>query len=343
MVNRHPVGPCLFITPWNFPLAMGARKIAPALAAGCTTITKPAKLTPLTMLRLGELLQEAGAPDGTVNILTAGSARTVSETLIGDRRLRKLSFTGSTEVGQKLAEAAAPNLLRVSMELGGNAPLIVFDDADLDVAVEGAFQAKLRNGGEACTAANRILVQSGIAEAFTRKFTERMAAVKVGRGTEEGVGLGSMVDGDQLAKISELVDDATSKGAQVACGGERVGETGYFYAATVLTDVPDDARLLTEEIFGPVAPIRVFETEEQAVTEANATEYGLIAYLFTGDLARGHRVADALETGMVGLNRGVISNADAPFGGVKYSGYGREGGAEGIEEYLETKYLSMPY
>ena len=343
MVNRHPVGPCLFITPWNFPLAMGARKIAPALAAGCTTITKPAKLTPLTMLRLGELLQEAGAPDGTVNIITAGSARTVSETLIGDRRLRKLSFTGSTEVGQKLAEAAAPNLLRVSMELGGNAPLIVFDDADLDVAVEGAFQAKLRNGGEACTAANRILVQSGIAEAFTQKFTERMAAVKVGRGTEEGVGLGSMVDGDQLAKISELVDDATSKGAKVACGGERVGEMGYFYAATVLTDVPDDARLLKEEIFGPVAPIRVFETEEQAVTEANATEYGLIAYLFTGDLARGHRVADALETGMVGLNRGVISSADAPFGGVKYSGYGREGGAEGIEEYLETKYLSMPY
>ncbi len=343
IVSRQPVGPSLFITPWNFPLAMGARKLAPAIAAGCTSIVKPAKLTPLTMLKLGELLIEAGLPDGALNILTANSARDVTGPLIEDPRLKKLSFTGSTEVGQKLVESSAPNLLRLSMELGGNAPLLVFDDADLDVAVEGAFQAKMRNGGEACTSANRILVQRGIAEAFTEKFVARMAAVKVGRGTEEGVGLGSMVDQDQLDKISELVEDAKAKGAKVATGGERVGTTGYFYAPTVLTDVPDDARLLKEEIFGPVAPIRIFDTEEQALAEANGTEYGLISYLFTRDLARGHRVAAALESGMVGLNRGVISAADAPFGGIKHSGYGREGGAEGIEEYLETKYLSMPF
>ena len=343
LVQRQPVGPCFFITPWNFPLAMGARKLAPAIAAGCTSIVKPAKLTPLTMLYLAKLLEEAGLPAGGVNVITANSARAVSEPLIGDPRLRKLSFTGSTEVGQKLVEQAAQNLLRVSMELGGNAPLVVFDDADLDVAVEGAFMAKMRNGGEACTAANRIIVQRGIAEAFTAKFVERMAAVKVGRGTEEGVGLGAMVDQDQIDKIAELVDDAVAKGAKVACGGEKLGDVGYFYAATVLTDVPDDARLLTEEIFGPVAPIRIFDTEDQAVDEANATEYGLIAYLFTNDLARGHRVASNLETGMVGLNRGVISSADAPFGGIKHSGYGREGGAEGIEEYVETKYISMPF
>ena len=343
LVSRQPVGPSLFITPWNFPLAMGARKIAPALAAGCTSIVKPAKLTPLTMLKLGQLLQEAGIPDGAVNILTASSARDVTGPLLEDRRLKKLSFTGSTEVGQKLVESSAGNLLRLSMELGGNAPLIVFDDADLDTAVEGAFRAKMRNGGEACTSANRILVQRGIAEAFTEKFVARMAAVKVGRGTEEGVGLGSMVDQDQLDKITEVVQDAKDKGATVATGGERVGETGYFYAATVLTDVPDDARLLKEEIFGPVAPIRLFDTEEQALAEANGTEYGLISYLFTQDLARAHRVAAALESGMVGLNRGVISNADAPFGGIKHSGFGREGGAEGIEEYLDTKYLSMPF
>jgi succinate-semialdehyde dehydrogenase / glutarate-semialdehyde dehydrogenase len=343
LVQRQPVGPCLFITPWNFPLAMGARKLAPAIAAGCSSIVKPAKLTPLTMLRLAQVLEEAGLPAGGVNVITGSSARAVTEPLLGDQRLRKLSFTGSTEVGQGLVAQAAPNLLRVSMELGGNAPLIVFDDADLEVAVEGAFMAKMRNGGEACTAANRILVQRGIADAFTEKFVERMAAVKVGRGTEEGVGLGAMVDQDQLDKIAELVDDAVAKGATVACGGERVGDVGHFYAATVLTNVPDDARLLTEEIFGPVAPIRVFDTEEQGVAEANATEYGLIAYVFTQDLARGHRVASALETGMVGLNRGVISSADAPFGGVKHSGYGREGGREGIEEYVETKYISMPF
>lgn len=343
MVQRQPVGPCLFITPWNFPLAMGARKLAPAIAAGCPSIVKPALLTPLTMLRLAQLLEEAGLPAGGVNVLTTTASRAVTEPLLLDRRLRKLSFTGSTEVGQALVATAAPNLLRTSMELGGNAPLIVFDDADLDVAVEGAFMAKLRNGGEACTAANRILVQRGVAEEFTKRFVERMAAVKVGRGTEDGVGLGAMVDQNQLDKIGELVDDAVRKGAQIACGGERVGSTGFFYAPTVLTNVPDTARLLTEEIFGPVAPIRIFETEEQAVTEANATEYGLIAYLFTQDLARGHRVAGALETGMVGLNRGVISSADAPFGGIKHSGFGREGGAEGIEEYLETKYISMPF
>jgi succinate-semialdehyde dehydrogenase/glutarate-semialdehyde dehydrogenase len=343
LVSRQPVGPSLFITPWNFPLAMGARKLAPAIAAGCTSIVKPAKLTPLTMLKLGELLLEAGLPGGAISILTANSASSVTSPLIEDQRLKKLSFTGSTEVGQKLVASSAPNLLRLSMELGGNAPLIVFDDADLDVAVEGAFQAKMRNGGEACTSANRILVQSGIADAFIEKLTARMAAVKVGRGTEEGVGLGAMVDQDQLDKIAELVDDATAKGAKVATGGERVGDTGYFYAATVLTDVPDDARLLKEEIFGPVAPVRIFETEDDAIAEANATEYGLISYLFTTDLARGHRVAAALESGMVGLNRGVISSSDAPFGGIKHSGYGREGGAEGIEEYLETKYLSMPF
>jgi succinate-semialdehyde dehydrogenase/glutarate-semialdehyde dehydrogenase len=343
LVTRQAVGPCLFITPWNFPLAMGARKIAPAIAAGCTTIVKPATLTPLTMFKLGELLQLAGLPDGAVNMFATTSATAVTKPLIEDPRLRKLSFTGSTGVGQKLVQTAASNLLRVSMELGGNAPLLVFDDADLDTAVEGAFQAKMRNGGEACTSANRILVQSGIAEAFTTQFVARMAAVKVGRGTEDGVGLGSLVDQNQLDTVSELVDDATAKGATVACGGERSGDTGHFYKATVLTDVPDDARLLKEEIFGPVAPIRIFETEAQGVAEANDTEYGLIAYLFTSDLARGHRVAAALETGMIGLNRGVISSADAPFGGIKHSGFGREGGAEGIEEYVETKYLSMPF
>jgi succinate-semialdehyde dehydrogenase / glutarate-semialdehyde dehydrogenase len=340
---RQPVGPCLLITPWNFPMAMGTRKIGPALAAGCTMVVKPAELTPLTTLFLMRLFQEAGLPDGVLGVVPTSDAAGVSGPLIADPRLRKLTFTGSTPVGVRLLKQAADNVLRTSMELGGNAPLLVFDDADLDTAVEGAFQAKMRNGGEACTAANRILVQSGIAEAFTAKFTERMAAVKVGRGTEEGVGLGSLVDEDQVSKVAELVDDATSKGAKIACGGKRVGESGYFYEATVLTDVPDDARLLEEEIFGPVAPIRVFEHEADGVAEANATQYGLIAYLFTQDLARGHRVAAALETGMVGLNRGVISSADAPFGGIKHSGFGREGGAEGIEEYLETKYLSMPF
>jgi len=341
LTMKQPVGPCLFITPWNFPLAMGTRKIGPAIAAGCTMVVKPASATPLSMLALAGLLADAGLPDGVLNVITTRATGEVMEPLIKDPRLRKLSFTGSTEVGKRLVEQSAEQLLRVSMELGGNAPFVVFDDADLDSAVDGAMLAKMRNIGEACTAANRFHVQAGIAEQFTARLAQRMSGLKLGRGTEEGVDVGPLVDAKQRDKVDELVRDAVDRGARVVTGGARVGERGYFYAPTVLADVPADARLLREEVFGPVAPIATFETEDEAVEAANDTEFGLVAYVFTRDLQRALRVSERIETGMVGLNLGVVSNPAAPFGGVKWSGFGREGGVEGIEEYLETKYVGI--
>ena len=338
---KQPVGPCVFITPWNFPLAMGTRKIGPAVAAGCTMVVKPAKLTPLSMLMLGAILEEAGLPAGVLNIITARSSGAVMEPLIRDPRTRKLSFTGSTEVGRTLIEQSAEQVLRVSMELGGNAPFVVFDDADVDDAVEGAVLAKMRNIGEACTAANRFHVAEAIAGEFAEKLAARLGAMTIGRGTEDGVEVGPLIDEDQLAKVAELVEDAVSKGARVLCGGERVEGPGHFYQPTVLVDVSGDARLLKEEIFGPVAPIKAFASEAEAVAAANDTEFGLVAYLYTADLKRALRVSERLQTGMVGLNQGIVSNAGAPFGGIKQSGVGREGGPEGIEEYLETKYVAI--
>ena len=341
LVMRQPIGPCYFITPWNFPTAMGTRKIGPAIAAGCTMVIKPAQKTPLSMLKLAELLIECGLPKGVLNVVTSSSSSDVSKPVISDPRLRKLSFTGSTEVGQKLIEQAAEGVLKVSMELGGNAPFVVFEDADLDAAVEGAMIAKMRNVGEACTSANRFHVHESVAEEFAEKLAAKMGALEVGRGTEEGSDVGPLIDDDQRDKVAELVDDAVDKGAKAVVGGSRVDGAGSFYEPTVLTGVSDDARLLKEEIFGPVAPIRTFSTEEEAIDAANDTEYGLVAYVFTKDLKRALRVCEALETGMIGLNQGMVSNAGAPFGGVKASGVGREGGNEGIMEYLETKYVAV--
>jgi succinate-semialdehyde dehydrogenase/glutarate-semialdehyde dehydrogenase len=341
LTMRQPVGPCLFITPWNFPMAMGTRKIGPAVAAGCTMVVKPASSTPLSMHALADILAEAGLPDGVLNIVTTSSTGKVMEPLVRDPRLRKLSFTGSTEVGRRLVEQSAEQLLRVSMELGGNAPFLVFADADLDRALEGAMLAKMRNVGEACTAANRFLVHEDVAEEFTSRLTERMGQLKVGRGTDDGVDVGPLVDAATREKVTDLVGDAVGKGATVRCGGEAVGERGYFYAPTVLSDVPADARILREEVFGPVAPVTTFSGEDEAVEAANDTEFGLVSYLFTTDLSRALRVSERLETGMVGLNQGVVSNPAAPFGGVKASGFGREGGSEGIGEYLETKYVGI--
>jgi succinate-semialdehyde dehydrogenase/glutarate-semialdehyde dehydrogenase len=341
LTMKQPVGPCVFITPWNFPLAMGTRKIGPAIAAGCTMVVKPAKLTPLSMLMLAKILEEAGLPAGVLNIVTARSSGSVMQPVITDPRTRKLSFTGSTEVGRTLMAQAAEQILRVSMELGGNAPFLVFEDADLDDALNGAMVAKMRNIGEACTAANRFHVAQPVAAEFADRLAEKMGALKIGRGTEDGVDVGPLIDEDQLAKVAELVEDAVSKGARVLCGGERLDGPGHFYKPTVLVDVPDDARLLKEEIFGPVAPVKAFASEEEAVAAANDTEFGLVAYLYTADLKRALRVSERIETGMVGLNQGIVSNAGAPFGGVKHSGIGREGGPEGIEEYLEIKYVAM--
>jgi succinate-semialdehyde dehydrogenase/glutarate-semialdehyde dehydrogenase len=341
LVMKQPVGPCLLITPWNFPMAMGTRKIGPAVAAGCTMVMKPASQTPLSMLALARILEEAGLPGGVLNVITSSSSGAVMEPLIRDSRARKLSFTGSTEVGRKLMEQASEQLLRLSMELGGNAPFLVFDDADLDAAVEGALLAKMRNVGEACTAANRFHVAAPVAEEFTAKLADRMAKLKVGRGTEEGVDVGPLIDDAQRSKVAELVEDALGKGAKAVVGGSARDGAGYFFDPTVLADVPEDARLLKEEIFGPVAPVAGFDSEEAAIAAANDTEYGLVAYVFTRDLKRAFRVVEGLETGMVGLNQGMVSNAAAPFGGVKQSGFGREGGYEGIEEYLETKYVAM--
>jgi succinate-semialdehyde dehydrogenase/glutarate-semialdehyde dehydrogenase len=341
LTMKKPVGPTLMITPWNFPLAMGTRKIGPAIAAGCTMVVKPATQTPLSMLALAALLDEVGLPAGVLNVVTTTRTAQVVEPLVRDARTRKLTFTGSTPVGRTLVEQSATQLLRVSMELGGNAPFVVFDDADLDAAVDGAMLAKMRNMGEACTAANRFLVQAGVADEFATRLTARMEQLSIGRGTETGVDVGPLIDASAQAKVEELVDDAVLRGARIACGGKPVGEAGYFYAPTVLTDVPADARLLREEIFGPVAAIATFDTEDEAIARANDTEYGLAAYVFTRDLSRVLRLAEQLEFGMVGVNQGIVSNAAAPFGGMKASGFGREGGFEGIEEYLETTYVGI--
>jgi succinate-semialdehyde dehydrogenase/glutarate-semialdehyde dehydrogenase len=331
----------VFVTPWNFPTAMGTRKIAPAIAAGCTMVVKPAQQTPLSMLALAKILEQAGLPGGVLNVITARHSGAVIAPLLEDPRTRKLSFTGSTEVGRKLIEQSAQQILRVSMELGGNAPFLVFQDADLEKAVEGALLAKMRNVGEACTAANRFHVHESLAEEFAERMAQRMGALKVGRGTEPDVDVGPLIDQDQRGKVSELVADAVDRGARMLVGGSNLGGPGYFYEPTVLAGVPEGARLLREEIFGPVAAIATFVTEEQALEAANQTEYGLVAYVYTRDLERAFRVCEGIETGMVGLNQGVVSNPAAPFGGVKQSGFGREGGLEGINEYLETKYVAM--
>jgi succinate-semialdehyde dehydrogenase / glutarate-semialdehyde dehydrogenase len=338
---KQPIGPCLFITPWNFPLAMGTRKVGPALAAGCTCVVKPAKQTPLSMLAMAQIFEEAGLPAGVLNVITASSSGSIMQPLIEDPRVRKMSFTGSTPVGKQLIKQSAEQVLKVSMELGGNAPFLVFEDADLDQAVEGALLAKMRNGGEACTSANRFHVHESIAEQFADKLAAKIGALGVGRGTEDNIQVGPLIDDTQRQKVSELVDDAVAKGARVLTGGKVLDGAGYFYAPTVLTDVPDNADLLGEEIFGPVAPITTFATDEEAVAKANDTEYGLVAYVFTQDIDRAFRIIEALDTGMIGFNQGMVSNAGAPFGGVKQSGFGREGGPEGIEEYLETKYVAM--
>jgi succinate-semialdehyde dehydrogenase/glutarate-semialdehyde dehydrogenase len=341
LTMRQPVGPCVLITPWNFPMAMGTRKIGPAVAAGCTMVIKPAALTPLSMLALGGVLEEAGLPAGVCNIVTTRSSGKVMEPLIKDPRTRKLSFTGSTEVGRKLIAQAADNVLRVSMELGGNAPFLIFEDADLDAAVEGAMIAKMRNIGEACTAANRFHVAGPVADAFAERLAERMGSLKVGRGTEDGVQVGPLINKDAVDKVSELVGDALDRGARAVVGARPGDGRGYFYEPTVLAGVPEDARVLKEEIFGPVAPVAAFDDEDAAVAAANDTEFGLVAYVYTRDLKRAFRVVEGLETGMVGLNQGMVSNPAAPFGGVKQSGVGREGGPEGIAEYLEIKYVAM--
>jgi succinate-semialdehyde dehydrogenase/glutarate-semialdehyde dehydrogenase len=341
LTMKQPVGPCVFITPWNFPLAMGTRKIGPAIAAGCTMVVKPAQQTPLSMLALAAILEEAGLPKGVLNVVTSSRSGSLMAPVIADPRARKLSFTGSTEVGQKLMEQASEQLLRLSMELGGNAPFLVFADADVDAAVEGALLAKMRNMGEACTAANRFHISDKVADEFTTKLAERIGAMKVGRGTEDGVQVGPLVDDRQRATVRGLVQDALAKGATAVVGGTDIDGAGYFYKPTVLSGVTDDAELLREEIFGPVAPIISFDEEEAAVAAANRTQYGLVAYVFTQDVRRALRVAEGLETGMVGLNQGIVSNAAAPFGGVKHSGFGREGGREGIEEYLDTKYVAI--
>ncbi|MET0810911.1 MAG: NAD-dependent succinate-semialdehyde dehydrogenase [Thermoleophilaceae bacterium] len=341
IVMQQPVGPALMITPWNFPMAMGTRKTGPAIAAGCTSVIKPAKQTPLSMLAMAQILEEAGLPGGVVNIITTSSSGDTTAPLIADGRLRKLSFTGSTEVGRKLIEASAKNVLKTSMELGGNAPFLIFDDADLDAALDGALLAKMRNIGEACTSANRFHVAEPVREEFERRLGERMGALKIGRGTEEDVKVGPLIDQPSREKVAELVQDALDKGASCVVGGEIPDGRGYFYPPTVLGGVTDDARVLHEEIFGPVAPVTTFESEEDAIARANDTEYGLVAYVFTRDLKRAIRVCEGLETGMVGLNQGMVSNAGAPFGGVKQSGIGREGGKEGMEEFLETKYVAV--
>src|SRR3954451_1545242 len=341
LVMKQPVGATLMITPWNFPMAMGTRKLGPAIAAGCASVVKPAQQTPLCMLALAQILEEAGLPGGVLNILTTSSSGSTTGPLIEDDRLRKLSFTGSTEVGRKLIEASAKNVLKVSMELGGNAPFLIFDDADLDAAVEGALLAKMRNIGEACTSANRFHVAEPVREEFAQRLADKMGSLKIGRGTEDDVKVGPLIDQPSREKVAELVQDAIDKGATRVVGGEIPDGRGYFYTPTVLDDVPGDARVFSEEIFGPVAPVGMFASEEEAIAKANDTEYGLVAYVFTRDIKRAIRVCEGLETGMVGLNQGMVSNAGAPFGGVKQSGIGREGGKEGLEEFLETKYVAV--
>jgi len=341
LVARQPVGVALLITPWNFPAAMATRKWGPAIAAGCPTILKPAAETPLTALLIAQILAESGVPDGAINVLPTKDAPAISETALADARVRKLSFTGSTSVGQGLLKLAADNVVNTSMELGGNAPFLVFADADLDAAVEGAMLAKLRNGGEACTAANRFYVEKSVADRFAEMLASAMGAVTMGRGDDDGVKLGPLVNEATVDKVDRLVQDAVSGGARALIGGTRPDGVGFFYPATVLVDVPDDADCLTEEIFGPVAPIVTFTSEDEAVRKANDTPFGLVSYVYTGDVGRGLRVSERMDCGMVGLNRGVISDPAAPFGGTKQSGIGREGGHDGLLEFLETKYIAF--
>ncbi|GGU14002.1 NAD-dependent succinate-semialdehyde dehydrogenase [Nocardioides albus] len=341
LITKQPVGPALLITPWNFPMAMGTRKIGPAIAAGCTSIIKPAQQTPLSMLALGEVLREAGVPEGVVNILPTTRPGEITEPLLRSGVIRKLSFTGSTGVGRQLLAQSAEQVLRTSMELGGNAGFVVLEDADIDEAVAGAMAAKMRNTGEACTAANRIFVQRSVIDEFGDRLAKAMSELPVGRGVEEGVRVGPLIDEKAREKVQTLVDDAVAGGARVLTGGAAPDGPGYFYPPTVLTGVPASAKMASEEIFGPVAPLTPFDTEDEVVAAVNDTEYGLVNYVFTNDLRRGLRVAEALESGMVGLNQGVVSNPAAPFGGVKASGLGREGGRAGIEEYLETKYVGI--
>ena len=343
LVMKQPVGPCYLITPWNFPAAMATRKIGPAVAAGCTMVLKPASATPLSALAVAQILDEAGLPKGVLNVLTSSSSSAVSKPIISDFRLRKLSFTGSTEVGRKLMEQASEQILRVSMELGGNAPFIVFEDADFDAAIEGAMIAKMRNIGEACTAANRFYVADALYERFVDELAQRMASLKIGRGTQDDVKVGPLINDEQRSKVQELVEDAVEKGARSVASADPPDGPGYYFPPTVLRDIPDDARLLKEEIFGPVAPVRSFSDEEKAIRAANDTEFGLVAYLYTRDIGRAIGAMEQLEYGMIGLNQGMVSNPAAPFGGIKHSGVGREGGYEGIQEYLETKYCAVSY
>lgn len=345
MTTRKPVGPCLLITPWNFPLAMATRKVAPAIAAGCVMVLKPARLTPLTSQYFAQTMLDAGLPAGVLNVVSGASASAISNPIMEDDRLRKVSFTGSTPVGQQLLKKAADKVLRTSMELGGNAPFIVFEDADLDLAIEGAMGAKMRNIGEACTAANRFLVHESVADEFGRRFAARLEEQVLGNGLDEGVTVGPLVEEKARDSVASLVDGAVAEGATVLTGGKAGTGAGYFYEPTVLTGVSTDAAILNEEIFGPVAPIVTFSDEAEALRLANSTEYGLASYVFTQDTSRIFRVSDGLEFGLVGVNSGVISNAAAPFGGVKQSGMGREGGLEGIEEYTSVQYIGIrdPY
>jgi succinate-semialdehyde dehydrogenase/glutarate-semialdehyde dehydrogenase len=341
LVQHKPAGVAVLVTPWNFPAAMATRKIGPALAAGCPVVLKPASETPLTMLALMPLLEEAGVPAGVVNVIPSRRSGAVVSAMLHDPRVRVVSFTGSTEVGRKLLHEAADNVVKPAMELGGNAPFIVFDDADIDAAIEGAMIAKMRNMGEACTAANRFYVHEKVHAEFAKKLTAKMGGLKMGNGLDDGVALGPLVNADGRDKVVELVDDAVKKGAKVLVGGKRPEGPGYFYPATVLDNVPDDAAMLREEIFGPVASLQTFTSEDEAIRKANDTEYGLVAYLYTGDLSRGMRVSEKLDFGMIGLNRGLVSDPAAPFGGTKQSGLGREGAHEGMMEFMETQYVSV--
>jgi succinate-semialdehyde dehydrogenase / glutarate-semialdehyde dehydrogenase len=343
LVQHQPIGVSVLVTPWNFPAAMATRKIGPALAAGCTVVLKPATETPLTAYAMAALMEEAGVPKGVVNVLTTSTSGKVVSAMLHDPRVRKLSFTGSTEVGRKLLHEAADQVINCSMELGGNAPFVVFDDADLDKALDGAMIAKMRNGGEACTAANRFYVQKGIAERFARGLAERMGKMAVGPGYGETTQCGPLINKAAVDRIDALVKDAVGKGAKILVGGEAGAEQGFYFPPTVITDVPADAELILDEIFGPVAPISVFETVDEAIASSNDSEYGLIAYIYTEDLKKGLQVAERFEAGMVGLNRGIVSDPAAPFGGVKQSGLGREGAHHGIMEFCETKYIAVAW
>ena len=342
-VHHKPAGVAVLVTPWNFPAAMATRKIGPALDAGCPVVLKPASETPLTMLALMPILEEAGVPAGVVNVIPSRRSGPVVDHMLHDPRVRVVSFTGSTEVGRKLLRSAADNVLNTAMELGGNAPFIVFEDADIDAAIEGAMVAKMRNMGEACTAANRFYVHEKVQKDFTRKLTAKMAALKMGNGLDDGVSLGPLVNAEGRDKVVDLVDDAVKKGAKILTGGTRPGGTGFFYPATVLADVPNDAKMLNEEIFGPVASLQTFTSEDEVIKRANDTIYGLVAYLYTKDIGRGLRVSEKLDFGMIGLNRGLVSDPAAPFGGMKQSGIGREGAHEGLKEFLETQYISVSW